>query len=146
MVGIQDTQKSRDTFASQPTGATVKDSTVTLTYPWGTLVDRVTVKGNDLDIHATLTNTSTQAVGWWAANLLQFNQRLVFDGSGKNMHWDYSSSRFGGGGNPYLHWNFADPHVYWWNDAAQRSCSPISIPNGAPASCGSRPRPGTAGW
>ena len=120
MVGIQDTQKSRDTFVNQPTGATVKDSTVTLTYPWGALSIAYTVKGNDLDIRATLTNTSTQAVGWWAANLLQFNQRLVFDGSGKNMHWDYSSSRFGGGGNPYLHWNFADPHVYWWNDGGTK--------------------------
>ena len=26
----------------------------------------------------------------------------------------------GGGGNPYLHWNFADPHVYWWNDGGTK--------------------------
>ena len=118
--GVQDTKKSREPFPSQPTGATVKDSTVTLTYPWGALTVTYSVIGADLDIRATLTNTSAQAIGWWGANLLQLNQRLVFDASGKNMHWDYSSSRFGGGGNPYLHWNFADPHVYWWNDGGTK--------------------------
>ena len=118
--GIQDLQKKRDTFDGKPTGATVKDSTVTLTYPWGALEVTYTVMGSDLDIRAKLTNTSAQAIGWWGANLMQFNQRLVFDRSGKNMHWDWPQERFTAGGNPYTLWNFADPHVYWWNDGGTK--------------------------
>jgi hypothetical protein len=117
--GVQDTTKSRESFPGTPTTSTVKGSTVTVTYPWGALAVTYTVLGADLDIRATLTNASPQAIGWWKANLLQFNGRLVFDASGKRMRWDYQKDRFGGA-NPYSHWNFADPHVYWWIDGGTK--------------------------
>ncbi|MCG3150737.1 MAG: hypothetical protein PCFJNLEI_04238 [Verrucomicrobiae bacterium] len=115
-----DAEKKPGKFAEQPTSATVAGTTVTQTYPWGQLTVRYTVTGDDLKIEATLTNTSSQALSSWLGNLCQLNDRLKFDASGQNMHWDYQKDRWGGGSNPYLHWNFADPHVYWWNDGATK--------------------------
>ncbi len=117
--GIQDIKKNRDIFATKPVSSAVKDNTVVVTYPWGTFKVKYTVKGNDLNIAAELTNNSKDDIGWWKANLMQFNNRLVFDASGKNMNWVYQRERFGGS-SPYSHWTFADPHVYWWNDGATK--------------------------
>jgi hypothetical protein len=114
--GIHDARKNKEPFSTAPTATAVKDNTVTLTYPWGTLAVTYVVKGADLNVTAVLTNTSTIDIGWWRANLLQFNSRLVFDATGRTMGWVYQRDRFGGPGNPYAHWGFADPHVYWWND------------------------------
>ena len=122
---VVDAQKKPDAFTPVPTAAVVKGSTVTLTYPWGALAATYTVKDADLYITATLTNTSQTPIGWWKANLLQLNSRLVFDknaqmpyGYAPNMHWDYRWAMWGGGFDAYETWNFSDPHVYWWVDAA----------------------------
>ena len=118
---LLDAENQPGKFATTPTSATVQGTTVTQTYPWGQLTVRYTVKGDDLDIQATLTNTSAHAMSsMWLANLCQLNDRLKFDATGKQMHWDYHKDRWGGGGDPYTHWNFADPHVYWWNDGATK--------------------------
>jgi hypothetical protein len=117
---LLDAEKKPGQFADKPTSVSVNGTTVTQTYPWGALTVRYTVKGDDLDIHASLTNTSGMAMSSWLANLCQLNDRLTFDASGKNMHWDYRKDRWGGGGDPYQHMNFADPHVYWWNDGATK--------------------------
>jgi hypothetical protein len=117
--GITDTNKNRSPFAVTPSGASVRESTVTVSYPWGALSVTYGVKGADLDVRAVVTNTSPHAIAWWKANLFQLNSRLVFDESGRNMHWDYHRDRFGGA-EPYAHWNFADPHVYWWNDGGTK--------------------------
>ena len=123
--GILDVQQKKEVFTATQTASAVKDATVTQTYPWGTLAATYTIKGDDLDVTATITNTSTTPIGWWKANLLQLNNRLVFDthaqmpyGYTPKMHWDYRWAMWGGGADPYTAWNFTDPHVYWWVDSA----------------------------
>jgi hypothetical protein len=116
---IQDSARNPDAFPTTPTSVDLQGSTLTLGYPWGRLQIEYTVQGADLDVRATLTNTSERAIGFWKANLLQLNDRLRFDATGQNMHWDYQRARFGGA-QPYSHWGFADPHVYWWNDGGTK--------------------------
>jgi hypothetical protein len=48
-VGIQDTKKSRESFALKPTGVVVNGTTITQTYPWGALAVTYTVKDTELD-------------------------------------------------------------------------------------------------
>lgn len=122
---VVDTNKSRDAFRTVPITAAMQGDTVTKTYAWGALAASYIVQGADLYVTATITNTSTTPIGWWKANLLQLNSRLVFDskatmpyGYTPNMHWDYRWAMWGGSSDGYETWNFADPHVYWWIDRA----------------------------
>ncbi len=135
---VIDENKSKDPFPTEAIGSKFEDDTVTQTYPWGTLSARYVVDGADLNVTATITNTSETPIRWWKANLLQLNDRLVFDtrkwqqvmpyGYTQNMHWDYHWFMWGMKGNPYSHWNFTDPHVYWWVDkAAPFDAEPVKI-------------------
>lgn len=135
---VLDTKKSKEPFSQEPTNSTVTDATVTKTYPWGTLAATYVVKGADLYVTATLTNSSKIPIGWWKANLLQLNSRLVFDnkpwnaaipyGYTPDMHWDYRYAMWGVECDPYTTWNFSDPHVYWWVDrAAPFDKAPVRI-------------------
>ena len=135
---VLDAQKSNNPFSRVPTAAAVQGSTVTKTYPWGTLAATYTVKGADLYVTATITNASKTPMAWWKANLLQLNSRLVFDarphndvfpfGYTPNMHWDYAWQMWWGQDNGYDTWNFTDPHVYWWVDkAAPFDKAPVKV-------------------
>jgi hypothetical protein len=116
---LKDTNGNLTALTTVPTTTTVTGATVTMAYPWGALAATYTVMGSDLEVHTFLTNRSSVAIGGWRANLLQLNDRLRFDASGEHMHWDYKQARFGSG-EPYEHWGFADPHVYWWDHGATR--------------------------
>ena len=135
---VLDAQKSKTPFSPKPTAASVEGPTVTKTYSWGTLAATYTVKGADLYVTATITNTSATPIAWWKANLLQLNKRLVFDaqphntvfpfGYTPNMHWDYCWQMWWGQDNGYETWNFTDPHVYWWVDkAAPFDQAPVKV-------------------
>lgn len=135
---VLDTKKSKEPFSQEPLSSAVTDSTVTKTYPWGTLVATYVVKGADLYVIATITNSSKIPIGWWKANLLQLNSRLVFDnkpwnaaipyGYTPDMHWDYRYAMWGVECDQYATWNFSDPHVYWWVDrAAPFDKAPVRI-------------------
>ncbi len=125
---VMDAQKSTAAFSPVPTSAVLQGNTITKTYPWGKLAATYTIKGADLYVTVTITNTSATPIGWWKANVLQFNSRLVFDGKPwdqvmpygytPKMHWDYQWAMWGGASNSYETWNFTDPHVYWWVDSA----------------------------
>jgi len=136
--GVLDANKGKDAFPVAPAASAVNGDTVTRTYPWGTLRATYSVKGEDLYVTATITNSSTTPIGWWKANLLQLNSRLLFDnrpwgqvmpfGYTPNMHYDYHWWMWGMGSNGYETWNFTDPHVYWWVDsAAPFDSAPVEI-------------------
>jgi len=103
-------------FAAEPTSRTRNGTAIQFGYPWGTV--RLTYTGiqGDLNVSVELHNTSEKPLPWWRLNALQLNDRLQFDPTGRTMHWTYRKDRFGGGEDAYDHWNFADPHVYWWHD------------------------------
>ncbi len=127
--GVTDEHQNTTTFATRPTAKKVDGNTITHTFQWGTIAATYEVKDADLYVTAVLTNTGKQTIGWWKANLLQLNQRLVFDkqpwgkvmpyGYTPNMHWDHHWRMWGLRGDGFAHWNFCDPHVYWWVDKAK---------------------------
>ena len=135
---VLDAHHSAEPFAAAPTATARQGATVTQTYPWGSLTATYAVKGDDLYVTATLSNASTTPIGWWKANLLALNARLVFDqkpwdkvmpfGYSPTMHYDYRWAMWGGGSDGYETWNFTDPHVYWWVDrAAPFEAAPVKI-------------------
>jgi hypothetical protein len=135
---VVDVKKSKEAFSLVSTNAELQGSTVTKTFPWGTLAATYTVNGADLYVTATITNTSTTPIGWWKANLLQLNSRLVFDkkswdkampyGYTPEMHWDYRYAMWQENSDGYETWNFTDPHVYWWVDkAAPFDKTPVKV-------------------
>jgi len=105
-----------DGFSPEPVSRMLDGTTMLLGYPWGTV--RIAYVGHqgDLTVTVELHNTSDRPLPWWRLRVAQLNDRLRFDPTGRTMHWTYRKDRFGGGQDPYDHWNFADPHVYWWHD------------------------------
>ncbi len=111
-------------FGASPTAVTVDGPTVTQTYPWGTFVVTYGVAGADLTVTATLRNTSGKGLEGWRANVLQFNDRLVFrpggdpHGNGIHMQWSHYYELNAGARDGYQHLTQQYPHVYWWVDYA----------------------------
>jgi hypothetical protein len=111
-------------FVTTPTAVSVKDNTVTQTYPWGTLVVAYEAKGADLNVAATLNNTSGAGLNGWKLNVFQLNDRIVFRGGGgtfgfsDEMQWSHYYEQTAGARAPYDHYPQQHPHVYWWVDRA----------------------------
>ena len=121
-------------FVTAPTAVSVKDNTVTQTYPWGTFVVAYGAKGADLTVTATLNNTSGAGLNGWKANVFQLNDRIVFRGGGgtfgfsPDMQWCYYYEQTAGAKAPYEHMTQQQPHVYWWVDrAAPFEALPVKV-------------------
>jgi hypothetical protein len=118
--------KKEDTavFVTTPVSVSVKETTVTQTYPWGTFVAAYEAKGADLTVTATLRNTSGKGLEGWRANVLQLNDRLVFrpggdpHGNSIHMQWSHYFELNAGARDGYAHLTQQYPHVYWWVDSA----------------------------
>lgn len=121
-------------FVTTPTAVTVKDNTVTQTYPWGAFVVAYEARGADLTVTATLSNTSAASLSGWKVNVFQLNDRLVFRGGGgtfgfsPDMQWCYYYEQTAGARSPYEHMTQQQPHVYWWIDrAAPFEAVPVKV-------------------
>jgi len=126
--------KKDDSFATTPTSVSVTGTTVTQTYPWGSLVVTYAVKGADLNVTATLRNNSGAGLEGWKVNVLQLNDRIVFRGGGgafgfsPDMQWAYYYEHMGIAKDPYAHLTQQQPHVYWWVDrAAPFEALPVKV-------------------
>ena len=121
-------------LSTTPTSVSVAGTTVTQTYPWGTLVVAYAVKDADLTVTTTLNNKSGNGLNGWKVNVLQLNNRIVFRGGGgcfgfsPEMQWSYFYVQTAGAKVPYDHYSQQHPHVYWWVDrAAPFEALPVKV-------------------